>query len=324
MIGLENRWYMLIIKKIARLILPEFIIQKLFHIFIGKKSMLNLKKKIINYLEKENLNVNIDDNERISIIENLKKLSLIFPYTGFVFPYSFVKKYDPERIEVFFDPESRMRYVLYEAEKLFFPKRMNVKEIKVYVNEMLMSQDSESTHRYNDDGFYVKEGDIIADIGAAEGFWALSNVKKAKKVYLFECDNDWIAALRRTFEPWKEKVDIIPKFISNINSKNKITLDEFYEGREINLIKADIEGAEVQLLKGAVNTLEKQNNLKLLLCTYHRKNDAVELEKILLSYKYITNFSKGFMIMIWDKHLSEPYLRRGLIRAKKSSDTLLL
>jgi len=318
MIGLENRWCILIIKKIVRFILPEFIIQKLFHIFIGKKRMLKLKEKIINNLKNKDSSINIDDNERLSIIDNLKKLSLIFPYMGLVFPYSFVEKYDPEDIDVFFDTESHMRYVLYEGEKLFFHKKMSVKEIKTYVNEILMSQDSESAHRYDDDSFCVEEGDIIADIGAAEGFWALSNVRKAKKVYLFECDKQWIAALRRTFEPWKEKVDIIPKFISDANSRDKVTLDEFYrEDREINFIKADIEGAEIQLLKGGVNTLSNQNNLKLLLCTYHRENDAFELEQILKSYNFVTGFSKGFMIMIWDRDLSAPYLRRGLIRGKK-------
>jgi hypothetical protein len=318
MIGLENRYYILIIKKIIRFILPEFIIHKLFHIFIGKKRMLKLKEKIINNLKNKDLSINIDDNERLSIIENLQKLSLIFPYMSLVFPYSFVEKYNPEDIDVFFDNESHMRYVLYEGEKLFFPKKMSVKEIKAYVNEILMSQDSESAHRYDDDGFCVEEGDIIADIGAAEGFWALSNVRKAKKVYLFECDKQWIAALRRTFEPWKEKVDIIPKFISDTNSRDKVTLDEFYrEDREINFIKADIEGAEIQLLKGGVNTLSNQNNLKVLLCTYHMENDAFELEQILKSYNFITGFSKGFMIMIWDRDLSAPYLRRGLIRGKK-------
>jgi hypothetical protein len=180
---------------------------------------LKLKKKIINYLEKEGLEeLIINDNERRSIVENLKKLPLVFPYTGLVLPYSFVEKYDPKEIDVFFDPESRMRYVLFEGEKLFFPKKWSVKEIKAYANDILIGMDSESPHRYPDDGFYVEEGDIIADIGAAEGFWALSNVKKARKAYLVECDNEWKAALQKTFEPWKEKVEIIYKFILFTNT----------------------------------------------------------------------------------------------------------
>jgi hypothetical protein len=231
MIGLEDRWYMLAIKRIARFVLPEFIIQKLFHFFIGSRSMLKLKKKIIYYLEKEGSEeININDNERLSIVENLKKLPLVFPYTGLIFPYSFVEKYDPKEIKVFFDPESRMKYVLFEGEKLFFPKKWSVKEIKIYASDLLLSGDNECPHRYSDEGFYVEEGDVIADIGAAEGFWALSNAKKAKKIYLFECDNEWKVALQKTFEPWKEKVDFIYKFVSDTKSENAITLDEFFMG----------------------------------------------------------------------------------------------
>jgi len=316
---LEVKWYVLI-KKTAMFILPEFIIQKLFHFFIGKKRMLKLKEKIIIYLEKGGSEaIIIDDNERLSIIENLKNISLVFPYTELVLPYGFVRKYNPKEINVFFDPESRMRYAIYAGEKIFFPKNFSVKEIRECVNDCLIYQDSESPHRYHDDGFYVEEGDVIADMGAAEGFWALLNARKAKKIYLFECDKKWSAALQKTFEPWKEKVEIIPKFISDTNTNDTTTLDEFVrKSGEINFIKADIEGAEIQLLKGGVNTLSKQNNIKLLLCTYHKKNDAVELEQILKSYGFMTGFSKGFMIMIWDRYLSPPYLRRGLIRAKKA------
>jgi len=316
--SIENRWYIVAIKKILRFVLPEFIIHKLYDFFIVKDRLLKLKKKIINYLEKEDLSDVLDDNERLSIVENLKKLSLVFPYySSFVFPYAFVQKYNPKEIDVFFDPESRMRYVLYKGEKLFFPVKWGIKEIKDYVNELLMGQDNLSPHLYHDDGFYVEEGDVIADMGAAEGFWALSYARKAKKIYLFERDKRWIPALQKTFEPWKEKVEIINKFVSDTNSRDTITLDEFVEGGELNFIKADIEGFEIQMLKGGINTLSKQNNLRLLLCTYHKENDAAELERILRSYNFTTSFTKGFMIMIWDKELSPPYLRRGLIRAKK-------
>jgi len=51
--------------------------------------------------------------------------------------------------------------------------------------------------------------------------------------------------------PWKEKVVIVNKFISNTTEDNHITLDDFLAGNKIDFIKADIEGAERKLLKGA-------------------------------------------------------------------------
>ncbi len=74
----------------------------------------------------------------------------------------------------------------------------------------------------------VKDNDILSDIGAAEGNFSLSVIDKVQHVYLFETDNDWIEALEKTFEPWKEKVSIIHKFVGNKDTDTCITLDSFF------------------------------------------------------------------------------------------------
>jgi hypothetical protein len=88
-------------------------------------------------------------------------------------------------------------------------------------------------------------------------------------------------------------------------------------GGGVNYIKADIEGYETALLKGAGKTLKKAANLKMSLCTYHRQNDAEDLRTILEQYDFTTEYSNGYMLFVWDKYLSAPYLRRGMIRACK-------
>jgi hypothetical protein len=85
----------------------------------------------------------------------------------------------------------------------------------------------------------------------------------------------------------------------------------------INFIKADIEGAEVQLLMGSKNILSNQKNLQIVLCTYHRQNDAEELNQILIQNDFYTEYSKRYMLFTYDINLKEPYLRRGVIRARK-------
>jgi hypothetical protein len=49
---------------------------------------------------------------------------------------------------------------------------------------------------------------------------------------------------------------------------------------KIDFIKADIEGAERLLLKGAINVLRKLRP-KLSICTYHLPDDKQVLEKII-------------------------------------------
>jgi hypothetical protein len=74
-------------------------------------------------------------------------------------------------------------------------------------------------------------------------------------------------------------------------------------------------------LEGAVKTLSEQNNLKLLLCVYHRKDDEVILKQFLEEKGFTTQYSKGYMLFIHDNDLDIPYIRRGLIRATKIKDT---
>ena len=81
------------------------------------------------------------------------------------------------------------------------------------------------------------------------------------------------------------------------------------------VVKVDIEGAELDLLEGAKNTL-KRGNIKLLICTYHQENHAHDIEKILSENAFTLEFSKGYRLCCYYKE-APPYLRKALIRAKK-------
>ena len=250
------------------------------------------------------------DSETQNIINFLKRNRFI------ILPYQFVKKYNRDNVEVYTD-DSNMKYVLYANKRMYFPRNWNEGRVKGYYSWLSAEQDIDSPHHYETSEFHVREEDIVADIGAAEGIFALSVVEKVKKIYLFECDTAWSEALERTFEPWKEKVTIVNRYVSDSTDNTSITFDEFLNGSKINFIKADIEGAEIKLLAGAKETLARERNLRIVLCTYHRENDERDLKRILTESGFQTEFSKGFMIYINDKKLGPPYLRRALIRATK-------
>jgi len=258
------------------------------------------------------LNTTTDDPEVIEIIDYFKK------YKFSIFPYDFSRKYLMRDIDVLFDTTIKMRYVIHENKRLYFPEDWETEAICSYYNGLCIEQDKDSPHRYETDGYIVQEGDIIADIGAAEGIWALSAVEKAGKIYLFECDQMWIKTLKKTFEPWKEKIVIVDKYVSNINDKQNVTLDSFFGKNRIDFIKADIEGMEIKLLEGGKEILANNSNLKLLLCAYHRKNDETEIKKILDRNGFKTEYSKRYMLFIYDNELEKPYMRRGLVRAMKN------
>jgi len=276
--------------------------------------------KIRNYFL--NLNYNEQELEIIEIIDYFRKYELplkhkILSPCFLVFPYEFTRKYNSTDIDVFYDKSNKTRYLMHENKRLYFPNKWDVEQIQAYYNGLSVEQDKDSPHRYDTEEFSVKAGDIIADIGAAEGIWALSNIEKASKVYLFERGPIWINALQKTFEPWKDKVVIVNKYVSDISDKKNVTLDSFFNGQEVNYIKADVDGMELKVLEGSKEILKKNAGMKLLFCTYHQENDAVQIQGILEKNGFTTEYSKGYMLFIHDDNLREPYIRRGLIRAKK-------
>ena len=267
-----------------------------------------LKIKIIKYLE--NLSVNDMTEEKKEILTYLKHNNISY------FPYNFVKKYRSVNIVVYKDENNGMNYVLHDGKCLYFKRGWTEDEIRQYYMGLLVEQDLASPHRYETSDFKVEQGDIVVDAGVAEGNFALSVVDRAKKLYLFEPDSEWVEPLLLTFAPFKEKVTIEHSYISaKSNGTTEISLDDYFGDKKIDFIKADIEGAEPLLLEGAKRIMEKDSP-KIAICTYHRQDDAENCKKILESSGYGAIFSNGYMLYLVD-NLMPPYIRKCLIRAQK-------
>jgi hypothetical protein len=160
---------------------------------------------------------------------------------------------------------------------------------------------------------------VLFDVGAAEGNFALSVVEKASRIILFEADKEWVEPLKATFEPWKDKVEIVNKFVSNISDSENTTLDDHISGENAGtFLKIDVEGAESRLLNGCKRILSEKKPLKVAICTYHKQNDEKEFSELLTQKGFKTSPSNGYMLFFYDKQIKAPYFRRGLIRAQKN------
>jgi hypothetical protein len=205
-----------------------------------------------------------------------------------------------------------------DGKRLYFKKRWSVKRIQHSFNELTREQDKESPHRYLSDDFKIDEGEVLVDIGVAEGNFALGAIEKASRVIMFETDKEWIEALNATFEPWKDKVLIVNKFVSDVTDKKNTTLDDYFGKEEkITFLKIDVDGAEARLLNGCKRVLSEQKPLKIAVCTYHKQGDEKEFDALLRKNDFKTSHSNGFMLFYYDKMMKAPYLRRGVIRAVK-------
>ncbi len=158
---------------------------------------------------------------------------------------------------------------------------------------------------YENENVKLKKGDVVIDAGANMGLFSIFAQRKgAKKVFAFEPQREAISILEKNIQHNKieSKVDIIPlglsdsNIIINLNYSGDghssgsiimhndkagsekiecVTLDSWVKNNKIekiDFIKADIEGAERNMLMGATETLRKFQP-RLAICIYHLPDD---------------------------------------------------
>ncbi|GHV21192.1 hypothetical protein FACS1894174_04270 [Bacteroidia bacterium] len=298
--------------KITKRLIPQFIYVPL----VKWKDYMKfewLRRKILTYYGKNPPDTS--DKGKIDALDFLKANRITY------FPYNFTLKYHPDNFEIFFDSEKQMYYVLYENQsRLYLKKKYTEKEAREYYHSIRIEQDVNSPHRYMSSDFYVSENDVVADVGGAEGIFALDSLhRNASKAYIFEPDNEWLEPLKATFEPWKDRVEIIQKFVSDRNDDKNISLDSFFSGKKLpDMVKLDVEGMERSVFAGAKKILDHSPQ-KIATCTYHRHNDDVEFPKMLADKGYKTFVSPNYMLTI-DDNLRAPFFRRGLVFGIKTNE----
>ncbi|MDD4515368.1 FkbM family methyltransferase [Massilibacteroides sp.] len=223
------------------------------------------------------------------------------------YPWPFVSEYE-RPIDCFYDEQHKMYYVLHNQKRLYFPIHFTEAEVLDLYKTLLIEQDRRSPHRYLED-YSPLNGHTVLDIGAAEGIFSLNVIESIQHSYLFECEPYWIDALKVTFSPWAEKVTIIPRYVSNVDSETEITIDTFLKDKTSKgcFIKMDIEGAELSALHGAEQTLKSKDDVFLSVCTYHSPSDAKDISAYLSSLNYSYSFTEGFLF--FNKHLNKAILR---------------
>jgi hypothetical protein len=227
-------------------------------------------------------------------------------------PYPWTDEYRARQYKVHKDDDGFYYFVI-EGKKIYFPQKIAVNGLgSELLRSLMIEQDKRSPHLYFSENVSLNNGGVFLDIGAAEGLITLLNIEKIKKAYLFECDQEWVEMLKKTFEPYADKVEIINKYVSEINDETHTTLDAYLDKHYEDSIcmKMDIEGMETEVIPKGIGKNMGNKNLKFVCCTYHKKDDAKILENIFKKYGYETEFSDGYLAKS-----EAPHFRKGIIRA---------
>lgn len=196
-------------------------------------------------------------------------------------------------------------------------------------------------NQYEHKTFQIKKGDVIIDAGGFIGDTAVLFCNKTSNdcfIHAFELLDENI----KLFE-YNNKLNNIESFVkinqlALTNSSNEIirikqtalqggtsifggegcetsiktiTLDDYVLENKIDkvdLIKMDIEGAEIVALEGAVKTIE-QFKPRLALCLYHKWDDVITIPKFLATLKVQYNYYFKWVELIHGREavlLAEP------------------
>ena len=240
------------------------------------------------------------------------------------FPYDWSLTYNQYPVEVIEDSDGA--YVFHQNKKLYLkPIGTDISCADIY-RQLLMEQDKRSPHYYRQfyPDFSCKA--CFMDIGCAEAMSTLEIIDDIDHAVLFEADVEWLPALKKTFAPYGDKIAIVSQFVGNTNSERFTTLDAYVQDHEqlFNqfdqiVIKIDVEGAEMDVLKGAKKLLQSGKKIIVICCTYHRSRDGYVIGRFFDRLNYAISYSPGYMIfdtIVNDPFLRKPIFRRGLICAE--------
>ena len=183
------------------------------------------------------------------------------------------------------------------------------------------------TFRSGDSYFYrkvqIEKGDVVIDAGGCLGVFSCLASSLGAKVYVFEPVREirekYLILVKKMYPETEivpyglsDRKEIADIFIAGESSsiiirkkeyllrrKEKIqtiSLDEWVSENnisKIDFIKADIEGAERLMLKGAYNVL-KNFAPKLSICTYHLPDDKKVLSQLILKANPDYKIKHGF------------------------------
>lgn len=154
------------------------------------------------------------------------------------------------------------------------------------------------------------DNEVFVDVGCCDGATSLNFVnwwhEKYSQIYAFETDPININKIKGNFTKaniW-DKATLIPKGVWNCetdlkfnslgNGNSALTdlgtvtvpltkIDNELSKKKITYMKMDIEGAELNALKGAKKVICEQKP-KLAICVYHKREDIFDIPNLLMEY----------------------------------------
>ena len=157
-----------------------------------------------------------------------------------------------------------------------------------------------------------KKFNTVLDIGAWCGTWSAEFAPYCKKIYAIEPDRTHFECLLKNLSSF-DNIELLDYAVGDIETRVSLTDDDFTQARriysignilmktvdsfkfeDVDLIKIDVEGFEMNVLRGAKDTLKDCNFLMIELNNNSKKYNSsnAEIEKYLQELGFTTLIDK--------------------------------
>jgi FkbM family methyltransferase len=216
----------------------------------------------------------------------------------------------PEIAAVEGDDGSGLRAVDVSGSRYWQPATMNLQALGPIHGEVF---GADHPHYYEYQGCSIKPGDVVVDAGASEGFFTRFALDRGARVIAVEPWSVQARALRRTYAGEIAQGRVVVEQVALGDSDGEVTLEldpsapwgatvgQAYRGsvREVvprttldhlvdrtwgrcDFLKADVEGAEAQLVEGARQTLARDRP-RIAIAVYHGPTNYLDVRATLRS-----------------------------------------
>lgn len=196
-----------------------------------------------------------------------------------------------------------VRVQLKDGTVIYYPTSIDINQLYMVISQIYSRK---HWHYYEIEGMEINKDDEVLDCGVAEGLFSVKAAKRCKKVYAIEPSPIWQNSLELTFSKYSnielrccalsDRSGTV--YMDDNETSSKIykkqsklarycvrttTVDEEFLNNaqfRVSYIKADLEGSDLNMLKGAKETIYKFAP-RIAITTYHEKSHAEEMTKII-------------------------------------------
>lgn len=162
-------------------------------------------------------------------------------------------------------------------------------------NDIYRKNQGESNKKYFDDDIYIPlKEEIWINCGAATGDTILrfiNDKKECKEIYAVEVDRRMLSQLELLKRIISTYTDYSLKLVDRYLEKGENSIDKLFENKKVTLINMDVEGAEMNILESAEETIKKGKAV-LAIAAYHKPEHLINIPI------YIKHLNKDYHLYI--------------------------